>query len=137
VVGGLMLAGTIFGAGVYGSTASGAANPGLANPDEFFAGAGTITVVPVGVPSDYNGNGTVDAGDYVMWRKGGPLLNDFTPGVGPDDYTFWRSRFGATTNPGSGLSGGAAVPEPSTCLLAGMVVSLLVVGRRGRVAAIR
>jgi autotransporter-associated beta strand protein len=137
VVGGLMLGGTIFGAGVYGSTASGAANPGLANPDEFFAGAGTITVVPVGVPSDYNGNGTVDAGDYVMWRKGGPLLNDFTPGVGPDDYTLWRSRFGKTTNPGSGLGGGGAVPEPSTCVLAGMVVSLLVVGRRGRVAAIR
>ena len=24
---------------------------------------------PVGVPGDYNGNGTVDAADYVLWRE--------------------------------------------------------------------
>ena len=46
---------------------------------------------------DYNGNGVVDAADYVLWRKGGPLLNDPTPAdVGPDDYTYWRLRFGAS-----------------------------------------
>ena len=28
---------------------------------------------PVGVTGDYNGNGTVDAADYVLWRNGGPL----------------------------------------------------------------
>jgi hypothetical protein len=44
---------------------------------------------------DYDNNGVVDAADYVLWRKGGPLLNDATPAdVGPDDYDFWRYRFG-------------------------------------------
>src|SRR6476661_7815943 len=28
---------------------------------------------------DYDNNGIVDAGDYVLWRKGGPLQNDATP----------------------------------------------------------
>ena len=46
---------------------------------------------------DYNNNGVVDAADYVLWRKGGPLLNDATPDdVGPDDYAYWRYRFGGT-----------------------------------------
>jgi hypothetical protein len=46
---------------------------------------------------DYDSSGTVDAGDYVLWRKGGPLANDATPDtVGPDDYSWWRYRFGGT-----------------------------------------
>ena len=49
---------------------------------------------PAGVSGDYNNNGTVDAADYVLWRNGGPLLNDPTPGVQAADYSFWRSRFG-------------------------------------------
>ena len=53
---------------------------------------------PVALP-DYNGNGIVDAADYVVWRKGGTLLNDATPGVDPGDYTTWRAQFG---NSGSG-----------------------------------
>ena len=32
-------------------------------------------ILPDGVPGDYNGNGVVDAADYVPWRKGGTLLN--------------------------------------------------------------
>src|SRR5262249_7660421 len=45
---------------------------------------------------DYDNDGTVNAGDYVLWRKGGPLANDGTPGVTDDDYTYWRYRFGGT-----------------------------------------
>jgi hypothetical protein len=71
-----------------------------------------------GVQGDYNGNGVVDAADYVLWRNGGPLINEGdTPGTVNDaDYTFWRSRFGATSGAGSGLGAGA-VPEPATFLL--------------------
>src|SRR3954447_13936782 len=58
-----------------------------------------IGATPAVALPDYNGNGIVDAADYVLWRKGGPLLNDATPGVDPDDYTTWRSQFG---NSGSG-----------------------------------
>jgi hypothetical protein len=43
---------------------------------------------------DYNDNTIVDAADYVLWRKGGPLENDPTPGVQPGDYNYWRARFG-------------------------------------------
>ena len=37
--------------------------------------------------ADYNQNGTVDAADYVVWRK-----NDGTP----DGYNTWRTHFGRT-----------------------------------------
>jgi hypothetical protein len=75
------------------------------------------------VSGDYNGNGVVDAGDYVLWRKGGPLQNDPTPGVQAADYTYWRSRFGATSGSGSSLS--AAVPEPAALSL---LIVMLVLG---------
>lgn len=46
---------------------------------------------------DYDNNGVVDANDYVLWRKGGALQNDATPAdVTPDDYNYWRLRFGGT-----------------------------------------
>jgi hypothetical protein len=46
---------------------------------------------------DYDNNGVVDANDYVLWRKGGPIQNDATTAdVGPDDYIWWRYRFGGT-----------------------------------------
>jgi hypothetical protein len=52
----------------------------------------------VAAPGDYNGNGTVDAADYVLWRHGGPLSNEeHTSGtVSQEDYTEWRARFGNT-----------------------------------------
>ena len=73
-----------------------------------------------GIDGDYNGNGTVDAADYVLWRKGGPLANEVdTPGtVNAADYTAWRARFG-NSGSGSGLDAvsNAPVPEPATLLL--------------------
>jgi hypothetical protein len=59
-------------------------------------------------PADYNSDGTVDAADYVVWRK--------TDGTS-SGYDTWRSHFGLTVV--SGLSAGenAAVPEPTTQLL--------------------
>ena len=70
-----------------------------------------------GVPGDYNGNGQVDAADYVVWRNGGPLVNEVdSPGtVNAQDYTEWRTRFG-NSGSGSGL-GSAAVPEPAAFAL--------------------
>jgi hypothetical protein len=75
-----------------------------------------------GVSGDYNGNGQVDAADYVLWRKGGPLANEVdAPGtVNGADYTAWRARFG---NSGSGNRLGvsdaanATAPEPTTRVL--------------------
>ncbi|HEY3394548.1 MAG TPA: hypothetical protein VGK58_17690 [Lacipirellulaceae bacterium] len=76
---------------------------------------------------DYNGDGSVDAADYVVWRK-----NNINGQQGYDD---WRTNFGLTTGPGSanGLSAGAAVPEPiSACL---MVVGLIGFGLASRRSA--
>ncbi len=66
---------------------------------------------------DYNESVVVDAADYVVWRKkfgsGTALPNDDTPGVGNDDYTRWRARFGNTLS-GSGAGESIAIPEPGT-----------------------
>jgi hypothetical protein len=82
------------------------------------------------VPGDYNGNGSVDAADYVVWRK--MLSQSVTPGSSADgtgpsgapdgvvndlDYAFWRSRFGSTSAAAGTASDAAAVPEPSTWTL--------------------
>jgi hypothetical protein len=91
----------------------------------------TVGTTPIAVQGDYNNNGTVDAADYVLWRNGGPLANDPTPGVSPADYDFWKSRFGAVTGSGSGVNGGA-VPEPASIVL--VLMGLAFVGSRRHAA---
>jgi hypothetical protein len=84
-------------------------------------GGGPVAIAEVlittALAGDYNGNGTVDAADYVLWRNAGPLANEgVTPGSNtPEDYDFWRSRFGTTA--GSGIGAVAAVPKPGTAVL--------------------
>ncbi len=58
---------------------------------------------------DYNGDGVVDAADYVLWRK------DPNAHGGAGGYDTWRANFGATAGSGASLSSNAAVPEPGTC----------------------
>lgn len=87
---------------------------------------------PAGVPGDYNGDGTVNAADYTLWRDGGTLLNEVaTLGtVTPEDYTEWKARFG-----NSGAGSGSAVPEPAGCSLA-VIALLSVMGLHRRRLAI-
>jgi hypothetical protein len=68
------------------------------------------------IPGDYNHDGTVDAADYVVWRK-----NDESS----DGYTTWRTNFGRTAGPGAALTGGAAVPEPAAIIQFLIAISLL------------
>jgi hypothetical protein len=54
---------------------------------------------PPGQAGDYNDNGTVDAADYVLWRKNentsNPLANDPIGGtIGQAHYNQWRANFG-------------------------------------------
>ena len=74
-----------------------------------------LKISGAGVPGDYNGNGVVDAADYVLWRKGGPLQNEVdTPGtVNAADYSAWRARFGSTSDSGA-LFEITSVPEAAT-----------------------
>lgn len=63
------------------------------------------------LPGDRNGDGKVDAADYVDWRNGA---------ADPAEYQIWRANFGSGAGAAAGL---AAVPEPTSVLLA--VLSLL------------
>ena len=74
-----------------------------------------------GLTGDYNNNGTVDAADYVLWRNGGPLMNDSTPaGVGPEDYGVWRANFGKTATPGQRRGNGRARAELGVVVVHGI-----------------
>src|SRR5262249_45684298 len=90
-----------------------------------------ISVAGVPLLGDYNDNAFVDAADYVMWRKGGPLQNE-SETVGsntPEDYVYWRSHFGApAAGAGSLLSSGA--PEPSSLSVFLMGATIAVFARR-------
>jgi len=94
-----------------------------------------ITAIEVGVPGDYNNDGTVDAGDYVRWRNnlGDPTEADINNngdggGVTISDYSYWKARYG---NPGSGGGGlsNTSVPEPASVVL---ILMSIVVGARFR-----
>jgi hypothetical protein len=72
---------------------------------------------------DYNGDGTVNAADYTVWRD--TLGQNVDPGTGADgepdgtidvaDYNFWKSKFGNVIA-GTGATS-VAVPEPTTTLI--------------------
>ena len=82
--------------------------------------AGTSTTLD----GDYNGNGKVDAADYVLWRD-----NPAAHG-GAGGYNTWRANFGASSGSGAGLGAGAAVPEPTSVML--ILVGLAALGFRRR-----
>jgi hypothetical protein len=92
-----------------------------------------------GIPGDYNNNGAVDAADYVLWRKGGPLQNEVdAPGtVNAADYTEWRARFGNPPGSGAGLESGGSVPEPSSVVLAVTGIAGSCFARRRRDCLVR
>lgn len=71
------------------------------------------------LPGDFNFDGSVDAADYVVWRK-----NPSAFGGDPAGYNTWRSNFGRTF--GSGLAAGEnPVPEPSGLALLTLAVPAL------------
>lgn len=78
---------------------------------------------PGGLAGDYNDDGVVNAADYVAWRNGGPLANDLTPGVQPEDYDVWVEHFGETAGSGTAASD-AAVPEPACWAVVLVAVAL-------------
>jgi probable HAF family extracellular repeat protein len=78
------------------------------------------------LPGDFNHDGTVDAADYVVWRK-----NPASFGGDPAGYITWRANFGQTGGSGSGSAlSQSAVPEPTSALL--LIFAAAVVTRRGR-----
>jgi hypothetical protein len=102
-------------------------------------GAAEVTfrfaATPNVLAGDYNGDGFVNAADYVVWRKelgtSVSLPGDTTPGtVDEADYTVWRENFGHTMNDGAtGALAYSAVPEPATWLLIACALGLVALFR--------
>jgi hypothetical protein len=93
-----------------------------------------IVFTTVAVAGDYNGNGIVDAADYVVWREtegatGTGLMADGNGNgvVDSADYDLWRNLFGGSS--GAAALAVSTVPEPSTC---GIVFAVLVATCRRR-----
>jgi T5SS/PEP-CTERM-associated repeat protein len=97
-------------AGTFESTLLPALDSGLVWDVQYAATSVSIVVVE-GLAGDYNNNGTVNAADYVVWRK--------TNINGEQGYNTWRANFGATLGSGSAISlrSQVAVPEPAGAVL--------------------
>lgn len=123
---------------------------GTTNSDDYFTWRSTFdTAVTAGTGADGNGNGGVDAGDYVFWRK---HEGETTATLGAisgafDAVTFSQALPGGVAYQlnqtatllqlefiaGSGASlEGSAVPEPATLALCGLSLALIVARRPER-----
>ena len=79
-------------------------------------------LAPARPPGDYNGDGTVNAADYTVWRDNlGSTTKlaadgDFNGVVNTLDYELWRTNYG-TTGSGSSWPTAATIPEPASLML--------------------
>jgi hypothetical protein len=90
---------------------------------DFVAPFKVVAALP---PGDFNQDGTVDAADYIVWRK-----SDGTQ----TGYDTWRANFGTSLSAGSGSaipSAGPlpAVPEPATRMIASIAAIVIGVALR-------
>lgn len=82
---------------------------------------GLADVVPLA--GDYDGSGTVDNSDYLLWKKSFGSTADLAADgngngiVDAADYTIWRNNFGAALA-AAGSAMAANVPEPGGLAMA-------------------
>ena len=85
-----------------------------------------ISLEPNATPlvGDYNGDETVNAADYTVWRDSFGQMGEDLPADGSgndeidaEDYDIWKAHFG---EPGSGGGSALGVPEPATWMLAAL-----------------
>jgi hypothetical protein len=85
-----------------------------------------------GLAGDYNGDGSVDASDYTVWRDSQGQTGIDLPAdgsgngtVGPEDYDVWKTNFEGDPA-GVGAATSQNVPEPTTLpLTIGAMLALL------------
>jgi hypothetical protein len=96
--------------------------------DQKFIFADDFTIARAVLPGDYNADDSVNAADYVVWRRHRDesfvLLGEdpaaTTPGVvDEEDYDFWRAHFGNTVGNSSSAAGTIAEPATTLVLLIG------------------
>ena len=87
---------------------------------------------PTGLSGDYNGDGHVDAADYIVWRKsagqsgiGLPADGSGNGTIGQEDYEVWRQSFGSSDALGAATVAALSVPEPYSGVA--MTISLILV----------
>jgi hypothetical protein len=96
------------------------------------------------LPGDFDGNGVVGSGDYILWRNSQGQMGPGLPAdgngdmlVNAADYVLWRNHYGESieTAGGSIADTGAAVPEPTAATQLLVAAAMLVIWRprqRGR-----
>jgi hypothetical protein len=108
------------------------------SPRNFNGLQGSVNLPPPANPDptgDYNQDGTVDAADYVHWRKtfgdpaspaGSGADGDESGQIGDGDYDYWYARFGVV------LAGASSepIPEPATIVLSLVAFGILGIRRR-------
>ena len=89
---------------------------------------GWIAYLGPALAGDFNDDGTVDAADYIVWRKG--LGTSHTQA----GYNVWRANFGKTSTSGATAdlpsSANSPVPEPITHVLAALAIAAFAGQRR-------
>ena len=81
----------------------------------------TVSIPDFG--GDFNGDGTVDAADYTVWRDGE------SPDSTAAGYALWATNFGQSA---ANSSGANPVPEPVTLLLVLMALAAVPLRMRHR-----
>jgi len=83
----------------------------------------SLQVSDVSLPGNYNDDGTVDAADYVVWRRTDGSIGG---------YNTWRTNFGDSNG-----AGGTAVPEPSALVLAAIAAMLCMLPQRTSTSSLK
>jgi hypothetical protein len=97
-------------------------NPAFPQDLAFYFTAGDEVLrgpVNYALTGDYNSDGTVDAADYIVWRRtlgqtvafGAGADGDGDGVIGTGDYAAWRGGFAAMLAAGAGIATG--IPEPA------------------------
>jgi autotransporter-associated beta strand protein len=119
--------------GTWGATGSGAQFT-----SSLITGTGWLqvsTYIPSFLIGDYDSDGVVDGGDYVVWRRnvGLSTIANRDPAntgpVGTADFNSWRSHIGQIAGAGAGSSL-AAVPEPASLMTVVVLMALLTLRRQ-------
>ena len=114
--------GLITGIGIYDDGPGGMSDGHRA----FVLDASSLVSIPA-IPGDFNHDGTVDAADYVVWRKGVGVAPT------PENYNLWRTNFGQPSGSGSVASANSNVPEPTTLVML-IVAAVGICLRRSQIA---